>query len=137
MSTDSSYGTTHNPYPVNLTAGLDGNNQPYFLYFDPHGKPISSPLVIPAAKVPYDSIRFTQIGDNTQLRLWAAVTHTLEGSSPVPQGDNLLFAPGGTVAITVNCGTWRGTVLVFEQMDPTGTVIKLVPTPDPTTQNDG
>jgi len=136
MTTDM-LGTTNNPYPVTLNAGFDGNNQPYFLYFDPQGNPISSPLVIPKAKIPYDSIRFTQTGDTTQLRLWAAVTHTLNGSSPVPQGDNLLFAPGGTVAITVNLGTWRGTVLIFEQRDENGVVVKLVPTPDPTTQNDG
>lgn len=137
MSTDTLLGTTNHPYPVTLTAGFDGNNQPYFLYFDPHGKPMNSPLVIPAAQPPYDSIRFTQIGDNTRLRLWAAVTHTLNGSSPVPQGDNLLLTPGGTVAITVNCGTWRGTVLVFEQLDSKGAVVQLVPTPDPTSQNDG
>lgn len=134
---EKSFGTTKNPYPVTVTAGLDGNNQPYFLYFDPQGKSLRSPLVIPKAKPTYDSIRFTQIGDNTQLRLWAAVTHTLDNSSPVPQGDNLLLAPGGTVAITVNCGTWRGTVLVFEQLNKKGQVIQLVPTPDPTSQNDG
>ncbi|CAM4036057.1 hypothetical protein [Roseateles saccharophilus] len=137
MSTDTSLGTTKNPYPVTLTAGFDGNNQPYFLYFDPQGKPMSSPLVIPAAKPSYDSIRFTQTGDATQLRLWAAVTHTLDNSSPVPQGDNLLLALGGSVAITVNLGTWRGTVLIFVQLDAAGNVVKLVPTPDPTTENDG
>jgi hypothetical protein len=137
MSTDDQLGTTNNPYPVTLTAGFDGNNQPYFLYFDAHGKPMNSPLVIPSAKVPYDSIRFTQTGDITQLRLWAAVTHTLNGSSPVPQGDNLLLTPGGTVAITVNGGTWRGTVLVFEHLDENGVVVNLVSTPDPMTQNDG
>lgn len=137
MSTDLLLGTTHNPYPVTLTAGFDGNNQPYFLYFNPQGEPTRSPLVIPAAEPPYDSIRFTQTGDNKQLRLWAAVTHTLDVNSPVPQGDNLLFAPGGTVAITVRGGTWRGTVLVFEQLDKDGNVILLVPTPDPTSQNDG
>lgn len=137
MSTDPLLGTTKNPYPVTLTAGLDGNNHPYFLYFDPQGEPMNSPLVIPKANPPYDSIRFTQTGNMTQLRLWAAVTHTLNGSSPVPQGDNLLFAPGNTVAITVNGGTWRGTVLVFEQLDENGVVVNLVPTPDPMTQNDG
>jgi len=137
MSTDSVLGTTNNPYPVTLTAGFDGNNQPYFLYFNPQGQSMVSPLVIPSAERPYDSIRFTQTGDITQLRFWAVVTHTLDDSSPVPQGDNLLFAVGGTVAITVNGGTWRGSVLIFEQLDENGVVTKLVPTPDPTTQNDG
>lgn len=137
MSTDPSPGTTKNPYPVTVTAGFDGNNQAYFLYADPQGKPMRSPLVIPAAKPSYDSIRYTQVGDKSQLRLWAAVTHTLDGSSPVPQGDNLLLAPGSSVAITVKGGTWRGTVLVFEQLDQTGAVVNLVPTPDPMSQNDG
>ena len=136
MSTDS-LGTTNKPYPVTVTAGIDGNNQPYFLYTDPNGRPMRSPLKIPAAKPPYDSIRFTQVGDKSELRLWAAVTHTLNGSSPVPQGDNLLLAPDNTVAITVNGGTWRGTVLVFEQVDVSGVVINLVATPDPSTENDG
>lgn len=137
MSTDELVGSTRNPYPVTVVAALDGNKNPYFLYFSPQGQPMQSPLIIPKASPPYDSIRFTQTGANCQLRLWAAVTHTLNGSSSVPQGDNLLFAPGGTVAITVNGGTWRGTVLVFEQLDAKGNVINLVPTPDPSTQNDG
>lgn len=136
MSTDL-FGTTNHPYPVTVTAGLDGNNTPYFLYHGPHGKRMHSPLIIPAAEPPYDSIRFTQTGDTSQLRFWAAATHTLNGSSPVPQGDNLLLAVGGSVAITVNCGTWRGTVLIFEHLDENGTVINLVSTPDPMTQNDG
>lgn len=136
-TTESDFGSTKNPYPVTVTAGIDGNNQPYFLYNDPQGAPMRSPLKIPAATPAYDSIRFTQVGSKSELRLWAAVTHTLNGSSPVPQGDNLLLAPGNTVAITVKGGTWRGTVLVFEQLDATGLVINLVATPDPSTQNDG
>jgi len=137
MSTDELPGSTKNPYPVTVTAGVDGNNRPYFLYANPQGQAVRSPLVIPTANPPYDSIQFTQTGDKSVLRLWAAVTHTLKGSSPVPQGDNLLLAPGNTVAITVKGGTWRGTVLVFEQLDEDGTVVNLVPTPDPQTQNDG
>jgi len=136
MSTDSSVAITHRPYPVTLTASIDGNNTPYFLYFAPNGEAINSPLVIPDADPPYDGIRFTQTGDNKTLKLWAAVTHTLEVGLP-PQGDNLLFAVGGSVSITVKCGTQRGTVLVFEQLDASGAVINLVPTPDPRTQNNG
>jgi len=137
MSTEPRLGTTNNPYPVTLTAGFDGNNQPYFLYFNPEGHSMVTPLIIPAAEPPYDSIKFTQTGDITKLRFWAAVTHTLDNSSRVPQGDNLLLVEGGSVAITVNCGTWRGSVLIFEQLDENGVVTNLVPTPDPTTQNDG
>lgn len=137
MSNDDLLGSTKNPYPVTVTAGVDGNNRPYFLYANPQGQAMRSPLVIPAAQPAYDSIRFTQTGDKSVLRLWAAVTHTLNGSSPVPQGDNLLLAPGNTVAITVNGGTWRGTVLVFEQLDASGVVVNLVPTPDTSTQNNG
>jgi len=137
MSTDPLLGSTNNPYPVTVTADIDGNNNPYFIYHGPHGKRMHSPLVIPAAEPPYDSIRFTQTGHTSQLRFWAAATHTLNGSSPVPQGDNLLLAVGGSLAITVNCGTWRGTVLIFEQLDEKGTVVNLVATPDPMTQNDG
>ena len=133
----SSLGTTNNPYPVSVTAGFDGNNQPYFLYANAQDQSMRSPLIIPAADPPYDSIRFTQVGDASELRLWAAVTHTLDGSSPVPQGDNLLLAVQGSLAITVDCGTWRGTVLVFEQLDEDGVVVQLVPTPDPTTKNIG
>ncbi|RTL41595.1 MAG: hypothetical protein EKK53_13495 [Burkholderiales bacterium] len=133
---DPQLGSTRNPYPVTVTAGFDGNNHPYFLYFNPAGVPIQSPLIIPAANPPHDSIQFTQTGDNTALRLWAAVTHTLDGSSPVPQGDNLLLALGGRVAIAVNVGTWRGTVLVFERLED-GVVVGLVPTPDPVSENPG
>lgn len=130
-------GSTKNPYVVTVTAGFDGNNQPYFLYTGPQGQGMRSPLRIPKAQPPYDSIQFVQVGDTSALRLWAAVTHTLNNSAPYPQGDNLLLAPGGKVTITVQGGTWRGTVLVFEQLDATGVVVRLVPTPDPTTQNDG
>lgn len=137
MSTEPLLGTTKHPYPVTVTAGIDGNNNPYFLYHGPQGQPMQSPLVIPAAEPPYDSIRFTQTGDTTQLRFWAAATHTLNGSSPVPQGDNLLLAVGGSLAITVRGGTWRGTVLIFEQRNAQGHVVNLVATPDPMTQNDG
>jgi hypothetical protein len=137
MSTDDLLGSTKNPYPVTVTAGIDGNNRPYFLYANSQGQAMRSPLVIPAANPSYDSIRFTQTGDSSVLRLWAAVTHTLNDSSPVPQGDNLLLATGGTVTITVKGGTWRGTVLVFEQLNASGVVVNLVPTPDPETQNDG
>ncbi len=127
----------NNPYPVTVTAGFDGNNQAYFLYAGPDGRSMRSPLRIPPAQPPYDSITFQQVGDTTELRLWAAVTHTLDNSSPVPQGDNLLFAHQGAVTITVRLGTWRGTVLVFEQLDADGVVTALVPTPDPTSENDG
>lgn len=137
MSTEPLLGTTKHPYPVTVTAGIDGNNNPYFLYHGPHGRRMQSPLVIPAADPPYDSIRFTQIGETAPLRFWAAATHTLNGSSPVPQDDNLMLAIGGTVAITVNGGTWRGTILIFEQRDESGHVVNLVATPDPMTQNDG
>lgn len=110
MSNDDLLGSTKNPYPVTVTAGVDGNNRPYFLYANPQGQAMRSPLVIPAAQPAYDSIRFTQTGDKSVLRLWAAVTHTLNGSSPVPQGDNLLLAPGNTVAITVNGGDRKSVV---------------------------
>lgn len=136
MSHDASLERVERPYPVTVTAGLDGNNSPYFLYFDKKGVPLSSPLIIPAHKKSYDGIRFTQTGDKATLRLWAAATHTLEGSKP-PQGDNLLRARKGSVAIRVNPGTQRGTVLLFEQLDGDGAVVGLVPTPDPRTQNNG
>jgi hypothetical protein len=128
---------TKNPYQVTVTAGFDGNNQPYFLYANPNGQSMRSPLLIPAAQPPYDGITFRQVGDTSELRLWAAVTHTLDGSSKVPQGDNLLLAREGAVSITVLLGTWRGTVLVFEQLDADGVVTGLVPTPDPTSENRG
>ena len=130
-------GPTENPYPVTVTAGFDGNNQPYFLYAGPQGQPMRSPLMIPQATPSYDSIKFSQIGDASELRLWAAVTHTLDNSSPVPQGDNLLLVSGGSVTITVRLGTWRGTVLVFEHLNADGVVFELVSTPDPTSDNDG
>lgn len=137
MPTSSSdYGPTKKPYPVTVTAGFDGNNQPYFLYTDPNGHPLRSPLQIPASPV-YDSIQFTQVGDVSQLRLWAAATHTLDGSSPVPQGDNLLLAQAGSVTISVRVGSWRGTVLIFENLDEQGLVVGLVPTPDPVSENPG
>ncbi|RTL21099.1 MAG: hypothetical protein EKK52_09030 [Burkholderiales bacterium] len=128
---------TTNPYPVTVTAGFDGNNQPYFLYTGPDGQSMRSPLIIPSAQTPYDSITFRQAPDTSELRLWAAVTHTLDNSSKVPQGDNLLLAREGAVTITVKLGTWRGTVLVFEQLDADGVVTALVPTPDPTSENRG
>jgi hypothetical protein len=136
MSNDATLESVERPYPVTVTAGLDGNNSPYFLYFDKEGVPLSSPLIIPKHKKPYDGIRFTQTGDKATLRLWAAATHTLEGTKP-PQGDNLLLARKGRVSIRVNPGTQRGTVLIFEQLDRDGAVVNLVPTPDPRTQNDG
>uniref|UniRef100_UPI001F35B9A3 hypothetical protein n=1 Tax=Nostoc sp. CMAA1605 TaxID=2055159 RepID=UPI001F35B9A3 len=128
---------TKNPYPVTVTAGFDGNNQPYFLYANAQGQSMRSPLVIPAAEPPYDGITFRQVGDTSELRLWAAVTRTLDGSSKVPQGDNLLPAREGAVSITVLQQTCRGTVLVFEQLDEEGVVTALVPTPDPTSENRG
>ena len=132
-----SAGPVENPYPVTVTAGYDGNNQPYFLYAGPQGQPMRSPLLIPPATPSYDSITFRQVGDASELRLWAAVTHTLDNSSPVPQGDNLLLALGGSVTITVRLGSWRGTVLVFEHLNADGVVFELVSTPDPTSENDG
>lgn len=134
---DSSIGPTANPYPVTVEAGFDGNNTPYFLYRNPEQQAMRSPLRIPSAQPPYDSIKFTQTGDVTELRLWAAVTHTLDNSSPVPQGDNLLLASQGSVTITVRLGSWRGTVLVFEHLNDDGVVFELVSTPDPTSENDG
>jgi hypothetical protein len=128
---------TKNPFPVTVTAGFDGNNQPYFLYAGPDGQSMRSPLIIPAAQPPYDSITYRQAGAKNELRLWAAVTHTLDGTSKMPQGDNLLLAHDGAVTITVLQGTWRGTVLVFEQLDADGVVTALVPTPDPTSENRG
>lgn len=130
-------GLTQNPYPVTVTAGYDGNNEPYFLYTGPDGQQMRSPLIIPPAQPAYDSIAFTQVGDASELRLWAAVTHTLDNTSPAPQGDNLLLARGGSVTITVRLGSWRGTVLVFERLNAAGVVVELVPTPDPTSENDG
>lgn len=137
MSTDLSPEILSRPYTVTLTAGLDGDNSPYFLYFDPAGNPISSPLIIPAASPAYDGIRFTQTAGTKVLRLWAACTHTLNGGSLPPQGDNLLPAPNFSVSIRVNPGTQRGTVLVFEQLNASGVVVNLVATPDPRTQNNG
>lgn len=136
MSTTTDFGPTRNPYPVTVTAGFDGNNQAYFLYADSAGQPMRSPLQIPVSPV-YDSIEFTQVGDASELRLWAAVTHTLDGSSPVPQGDNLLLAKAGSVTISVSVGSWRGTVLVFENLNEDGLVVGLVPTPDPVSENPG
>jgi hypothetical protein len=137
MTTDPLLPVPSNPYPVTVTADIDGNNDPYFIYHGPDGQRMHSPLRIPAADPPFDSIRFTQVGDKKRLRFWAAATHTLNGSSPVPQGDNLLLTEGESVAIAVGCGTWRGTILIFELRNHHGTVVQLVATPDPMTQNDG
>lgn len=137
MSESTQLMSTNKPYTVQVTAGIDGNNQPYFLYSDVNGQPLRSPIKLPAVSPAYDSVRYVQVGAKTELRLWAAVTHTLNNSAPVPQGDNLLLAPQQTVSISVGCGTWRGTVLVFEQLNAAGQVVELVPTPDPVTENEG
>lgn len=136
MSPDSSAETVSRPYNVTVTAAFDGNDSPYFLYFDDQQKPMRSPLIIPKATPAYDGICFTQTGDATPLRLWAAATHTLDGGTH-PQGGNLLLAVDGTVAIKVKPKTTRGTVLIFELLNDARQVVGLVPTPDPRTKNEG
>jgi len=124
-------------YPVTVSAQFDGNNRPYFLYADEHGDPLRSPLVIPVNNPPYDGISFTQAGNETELRLWAAVTHTLDNTKPAPERGDLETIRKGAVRVLVPLRSKRGTVLVFERLDDTGAIIELVPTPDPVTENPG